>query len=337
MNHPFWQTRSVFVTGATGLIGSWLTKSLVANGARVIALVRDLDPHSELVRSGVYRQITIVHGVVEDYSLLDRLIGKFGVDSVFHLAAQTIVGAAQRSPLQTFEVNIRGTYNLLDACRVHQDSVARVVVASSDKAYGAQRVLPYTENMPLMGKQPYEISKTCTDILSQSYHECYGLPVAVARCGNVYGGGDLNWSRIVPYTIRCCLKGESPIIRSDGTPLRDYIYVKDAVRAYLYLGQAVARQMDGGYAYNFGPHNPTSVVDLVQRLQERMGCGHLVPQILGTAIGEIQAQYLDSSKAKADLDWYPTYDLDEGISETIRWYRQLFDSTESPDMTDWDA
>jgi len=222
----FWSQRRVFVTGATGIVGSWLVKDLLAQGAYVVALVRDADPQSELYRSGDIHRISVVSGRLEDFHTLERAINEHEIDTVFHLAAQPIVGVAHRFPLHTFESNIRGSYNLLEACRVHNQFVQRVVIASSDKAYGPQPNLPYTEEMPLQGCHPYEVSKSCTDLIAQSYYYTYGLPVAIARCGNIYGGGDLNWSRIVPGTIRAFLQGERPVIRSDGTYVRDYIYVQ---------------------------------------------------------------------------------------------------------------
>jgi CDP-glucose 4,6-dehydratase len=223
----FWESRRVFVTGATGIVGSWLIKDLLAVNAHIVTLVRNIDPQSEFYRSGDYQKVTVVNGSIEDFWILEQAINEHEIDTVIHLAAQPIVGVSHRFPLQTFETNIRGTYNLLEVCRIHQNLVKRVVVASSDKAYGENAQLPYTEAMPLQGKHPYEVSKSCADLITQSYYHTYGLPVAIARCGNIYGGGDLNWSRIVPDSIRSFLHGKSPIIRSDGTYVRDYIYVKD--------------------------------------------------------------------------------------------------------------
>ena len=219
----FWQNRRVFVTGATGIVGSWLVKDLLAAGAYVVALVRDADPQSEFFRSGDFQSVAIVNGALEDFATLERAINEHEIDTVFHLGAQTIVGTAHRSPVPTFEANIRGSYFLLEACRLHQDRVRRVVIASSDKAYGDQPNLPYTEDTPLQGQHPYDVSKSCTDLIAQTYYHTYRLPVAIARCGNVYGGGDLNWSRIVPGTVRSLLQGMPPLIRSDGRYVRDYL------------------------------------------------------------------------------------------------------------------
>jgi CDP-glucose 4,6-dehydratase len=303
------------------MIGSWLVKDLLAQGAYVAALVRDADPQSELYRSGDIRRVTVVNGALEDFWTLERAINEHEVDTVFHLGAQTIVGTAHRFPLPTFEANIRGTYNLLEACRLHSNMVQRVVIASSDKAYGEQPNLPYTEDMPLNGRHPYEVSKSCADLIAQCYHHTYGLPVAIARCGNVYGGGDLNWSRIVPGTIRSFLRGERPIIRSDGTYVRDYIYVKDVVRAYMRLAECLDDDRVQGEAFNFSTETPLTVLELVQAIQRLMNCEHIEPQILDYAEGEIRAQYLSAAKARSILSWEPRFNLEQGLRETIEWYR----------------
>lgn len=327
MTSGVWSGRRVLVTGATGVVGSWLVKDLLAREARVVALVRDPDPQTELWRSGDWHRISIVQGQLEDFWTLERAISEHEIDTVFHLAAQPIVGVAFRSPLQTFEANIRGTYNVLEACRLHQDAlVQRVVVASSDKAYGTQERLPYTEDMPLQGRQPYEVSKTCTDLLAMSYHHTYGLPVAIARCGNIYGGGDLNWSRIVPDTIRACLCGVRPVIRSDGSFIRDYIYVKDVSQAYLRLAECLDDERIRGEAFNFSPEHAVSVLDMVARVQRLMAREDLVPEIQNSAQGEIHSQYLDSTKARDVLGWAPRYSLDEGLAETIAWYQEYLAS-----------
>jgi CDP-glucose 4,6-dehydratase len=317
----FWNQRRVFITGATGFIGSWLVKELLAHGAYVVALVRDTDPQSELYRSGDIRRVSVVNGRLEDFWTLERAINEYEIDTVFHLGAQTIVGTAHRFPLPTFEANIRGTYNLLEACRLHSNMVQRVVIASSDKAYGEQPNLPYTEDMPLNGRHPYEVSKSCADLIAQCYHHTYGLPVAIARCGNVYGGGDLNWSRIVPGTIRSFLRGERPIIRSDGTYVRDYIYVKDVVRAYMRLAECLDDDRVRGEAFNFSTETPLTVLELVQAIQRLMNCEHIEPQILDCAEGEIRAQYLSAAKARSILGWEPQFNLEQGLRETIEWYR----------------
>jgi len=317
----FWQQRRVFVTGATGLIGSWLVKDLLEAGAYVVALVRDADPQSELYRSGDIRRVSVVNGALEDFWALERAINEHEVDTVFHLGAQTIVGTAHRFPLPTFEANIRGTYNLLEACRIHRDAVERIVVASSDKAYGRQARLPYVEDMPLNGQHPYEVSKTCVDLIARAYHHTFGLPVAVIRCGNVYGGGDLNWSRIVPGTIRALLRGQRPLIRSDGAYVRDYIYVKDVTGAYMCVAEQLADERVQGEAFNFGTGSPTSVVDLVGVIQKLMKCEHIGPDIQNCAEGEIRTQYLSAAKARSVLGWQPGYSAERALEETIDWYR----------------
>ncbi len=324
MNPEFWKERRVFVTGATGMIGSWLVKELLARKATVVALVRDLDPQSELYRSGDFHRITVVNGSLEDFWTLERTLNLYEIEIVFHLGAQTIVGIAHRSPLTTFESNIRGTYNLLEACRFHQDRIQGVIIASSDKAYGDQPVLPYTEDMPLTGRHPYDVSKSCADLIAQAYYHTYQLPIAISRCGNVYGGGDLNWSRIVPGTIRSLLKGERPVIRSDGTLIRDYIYVKDVVRAYLCLAERLPEGQIQGEAFNFSNETPLSVLEVVAVIQRLMGCSHMEPQILNRACGEIKHQYLSAQKARHFLGWKPIYGLEQGLEETIQWYRRFF-------------
>jgi len=324
MELNFWQDKRILVTGATGIVGSWLVKELLGLGAYVVALMRDADPQSELFRSGDLNRIHVVNGQLEDFAALERAVNKHEVDTVFHLGAQAIVGTALRYPLATFEANIRGTFNLLEACRQHADLVRRVVVASSDKAYGESTSLPYTEEMSLNGRYPYEVSKSCTDLIAQSYFHTYRLAVTVARCGNIYGGGDLNWSRIVPGTIRSLACREHPVIRSDGTYLRDYIYVKDVVRAYLYLAERAGQENVKGEAFNFGPEKPYSVLEIVDVLKRLMGCENMAPEILNNAQGEIKNQYLSSAKAEQMLGWKPEYTLEAGLQETINWYRRFF-------------
>lgn len=318
----FWKDRRVFVTGATGMIGAWLVKDLLAQGAYVVALVLDADPQSELYRSGDVNRLSVVNGNLEDFSTLERAINAHEADTVFHLGAQAIVGVAHRAPLPTFETNVRGTWNLLEACRLHRDLVERVVIASSDKAYGAQPHLPYTEDMPVAGMHPYEVSKSAADLIARTYYHTYGLPVAIARCGNVFGGGDLNWSRIVPGTIRSFLRGERPVVRSDGSYVRDYFYVKDASRAYLRLGERLGDPQVVGEAFNFSNESPMSVLDLVAVIQKLMDASHLEPDVRDVAEGEIHSQYLSAARAREALGWAPEFDLEAGLRETIAWYRQ---------------
>lgn len=320
----FWKSRKAFVTGATGIVGTWLVGELLNNGAEVVALVRDADPKSELYRNGNIDKTAVVNGCLEDFQTLERAINEHEVDTVFHLAAQPLVGVAHRYPLHTFESNIRGSYSLLEACRVHSQFVQRVVIASSDKAYGTQPQLPYTEDMPLVGRHPYEVSKSCTDLIAQSYFHTYGLPVAIARCGNIYGGGDLNWSRIVPHVIRAFLHGERPVIRSDGSFVRDYIYVKDAVRAYMRLAERLETPEVRGEAFNFSPERAVTVLELVEALQRIMNCQHLQPDVRDEAKGEIQSQYLCAEKARSVLSWSPSFALEDGLRETVVWYGEYF-------------
>lgn len=317
----FWEGRTVLVTGATGLIGSWLVKELLAKNARVVAFVLDADPHSELVRSGDLARCHVVNGDLAEFAALERGINLHDADTVFHLGAQTLVEVAHRYPLATFEANLRGTYHLLEACRLHAGLVRRVVVASSDKAYGTRPDLPYREEMPLAGLHPYEVSKTCTDLLAQTYAHTYDLPVTIARFGNVFGGGDLNWSRIVPETIRALHLGRRPVLRSDGSFVRDYVYVKDVARAYLRMAECMEQLDVRGEAFNFSGEKPTSVLELVGVIRCLMGREDLEPDIRNTARGEIKDQYLSAAKARDRLGWSPEWSLEAGLRETIEWYR----------------
>jgi CDP-glucose 4,6-dehydratase len=325
----FWQDRRVFVTGCTGLVGAWTVRALVERGAHVVGLVRDQVAGSELVRAGLAACIDLVRGSVEDEHLLVRALAEYEIQTVFHLAAQTIVGIANRSPLGTFETNVKGTWCVLEAAR-RSGTAQQVVVASSDKAYGEQKALPYTEDAPLEGRHPYDASKSCADILALTYHRTYGLPVCVTRCGNFYGGGDLNWNRIVPGTIRSVLRGDRPVIRSDGRYVRDYFYVRDGAAAYLHLAECMAgRTGVVGHAFNFSTETPLNVLELVRRILARMGSG-LEPEVRGEASNEIVHQYLSAAKAREMLAWRPRYALDDALGETIEWYRAYFASREAP-------
>ena len=303
------------------MIGSWLIKELLAAEATVVAFVLDLDPRSELVRSSDIQKVNVINGDLENFLTLERAINVHAVDTVFHLGAQTLVEAAHRFPLGTWEANVRGTYNVLEACRVHGDFVRCVVIASSDKAYGESGSLPYTEETEIAARHPYEVSKACGDLIARSYHHTYGVPVTMARCGNVYGGGDLNWSRIVPGTIRALLREEQPVIRSDGTYVRDYIYVRDAARAYMQLAERAHEDGVRGEVFNFGLESPLTVVELVEAIKRLMDRQAVELVIEARAVGEISAQYLSAKKAHERLDWSPQYGLDAGLSETIDWYR----------------
>jgi CDP-glucose 4,6-dehydratase len=310
-----------------------LARELVDQGANVVVLVRDLTPKAGLaLHPGLTERVTQVRGDLLDYALMQRILTEFDIDSVFHLAAQAIVAVANRSPLSTFEANIRGTWQLLEACRL-SPLIKRMVVASSDKAYGDQPVLPYTEDQPLNGIHPYDASKVCTDILARSYGKSYGLPVVITRCGNIYGGGDLNWSRIIPESMRAVIEDRRPVLRSDGSLVRDYFYVRDCVASYLTVGEQIADRPDlFGEAFNFGTGQPISVLDLVSAIVRLSGKAHITPDVQGRGkpSQEIKAQFLDSSRAERELGWQSAYSLDRGLSETLAWYTAYLTGAAQP-------
>jgi CDP-glucose 4,6-dehydratase len=319
----FWRGRNVFVTGATGLLGSWVVSELVAQGANIVALVRDRVPFSLLYSLGLHKKICSVSGEIEDYAKLERALAEYEIEVVFHLAAQTQVLIANRSPLSTFESNIRGTYMLLEACRHHKLTKA-VVVASSDKAYGEAEKLPYDETTPLRGAHPYDVSKSCADLIAKSYGLSFGAPVCVTRCGNLYGGGDLNFARIIPGTIRSVHQNQAPVIRTDGTPRRDYFYVRDAVLAYMLLAEKMVTEEKRAEAYNFSSDTPLSALEITSHILRLMGRDDLNPVIRGENGGEIKDQWLSSKKARRELGWAPKFTLDEGLRMTIDWYLAYF-------------
>jgi CDP-glucose 4,6-dehydratase len=321
----FWKDKNVFITGATGILGSWLVKSLLAANANVTILKRDHVPNSEMELSGAINKVNIVRGSLEDYWTIERALNEYEIDTVFHLAAQTIVQTANRSPLPTFEANVRGTWNLLEAMR-GSSLIKRVVISTSDKAYGAQEKLPYTEDTPLRGMHPYDASKSCCDLISQAYAHTYGLPIGVARCGNIYGGGDLNFNRLIPGTIKSVLDGEEPIIRSDGEFVRDYFYVEDTVDAFLTLAKALDREEIRGEAFNFSPEDPMNVKEVVDKVLE-VAESSLKPRILNEAKNEIKEQHLDCSKAKKLLNWEAKTNIVDGLRKTLDWYKEFFEKS----------
>ncbi|MEK3839947.1 GDP-mannose 4,6-dehydratase [Bacillus sp. FSL W7-1092] len=318
----FWKNKNVFVTGYTGLLGSYLVKELIDQGANVTGLVRDHVPQSNLYQGEHIKKMNIVRGSLEDLAVIERALGEYEIDTVFHLAAQAIVGVANRNPISTFEANILGTWNILEACRKHP-LIKRVIVASSDKAYGDQENLPYDENMPLQGKHPYDVSKSCADLISHTYFHTYGLPVCITRCGNLYGGGDLNFNRIIPQTIQLVLNGEAPEIRSDGTFVRDYFYIEDAVQAYLLLAEKMEENNLAGEAFNFSNEIQLTVLELVEKILKKMN-SNLKPKVLNQGSNEIKHQYLSAEKARKLLNWTPAYTIDEGLEKTIEWYTEFF-------------
>lgn len=322
-NNRFWQDRNVFVTGASGFLGSWMVAELNRRGANVVALVRDVCGSGKAQLVPDSQPAFTVFGALEDFDVLLRAVNEYEIDTVMHLGAQPIVGTANRNPRSTFEANIRGTWNMLDACR-QIATVRRVVVASSDKAYGEQPRLPYDETMPLQGKHPYDVSKSCTDLIAQTYHNVYRTPVCITRCGNFFGGGDLNFSRIVPGTIRSIHNGERPVIRSDGTMIRDYVYVRDVVQFYLFLAEAMEDEQLHGQAFNFSTESQLSVLDITRTLLRLMEREDLQPVILNEAKAEIPHQYLSAAKARQLLDWKAQSTVEDGLRDTVAWYRDYF-------------
>lgn len=318
----FWLDRPTFVTGATGLVGGWLVRQLVEAGADVVCLVRDWVPQSELVRASLIENVKVVRGDVRDQALLEQILGEYEISTVIHLAAQTIVTIANRNPISTFETNIGGTWALLEACR-RSLTVRQIVLASSDKAYGDHESLPYDEETPLQGRHPYDVSKSCADLIAQAYATTYDLPLAITRCGNFYGGGDLNWNRIVPGTIRSVLRGNRPIIRSDGQYIRDYFYVEDGAAAYMLLAEKLGENKNlFGQAFNFSNEIQVTVLELVERILKIMNSTY-APDVLCEATNEIRHQYLTAAKARKDLGWQSLFTLDEGLRRTINWYEEF--------------
>ncbi len=320
---PFWLDRPTLVTGGTGLVGSWLTKRLVDAGGDVVCLVRDWTPQSEMVRSGLIDRIKVVRGDICNQSTLERVLGEYEIDTVIHLAAQTIVTIANRNPISTFESNIAGTWKLMEACR-RSPLVKQIIVASSDKAYGDQEHLPYSEEMPLQGQHPYDVSKSCADLIARSYAVSYDLPVVITRCGNFYGGGDLNWNRIIPGTIRSILRGQRPVIRSNGKYIRDYFYVEDGAAVYMLLAEQLAKNPAlKGEAYNFSNETQLTVNQVVKQIIRLMGTD-LKAEIRNEASNEILHQYLSAAKAREQLGWSPLFTFEKGLQRTIQWYQEFF-------------
>ena len=324
---PFWKDKNVFITGPTGLLGPWLIKELLRQEANIFVLIRELVPNSSFFKDELDKKVTVILGDLLDLSLLQRILNEYSIDSVFHLGAQAIVGIANRSPISTFKSNIEGTWNLLESCRL-SPWVKRIVVASSDKAYGDQKILPYKEDAPLQGKHPYDVSKSCTDLISQTYFHTYGLPVCITRCGNFFGGGDFHLNRIIPGTIKSILNGERPIIRSNGLFIRDYIYVKDVVDAYLTVAEKMDNDSVVGEAFNFSTDKAFNVIEIVSLIAELMGASHLKPIIENRASNEILDQHLCSKKSRDILDWFAKYGVERGLKETIDWYKKFYKNEE---------
>ena len=318
----YWKNKNIFITGATGFLGSWLSKYLLEMQANIVALIRDWVPKSNLLNSKALDKVNVVRGNIEDYFLLERIINEYEVDTVFHLAAQTIVSIANNNPISTFETDIKGTWNILEACRRNK-KIKKIIVASSDKAYGDQLELPYDEKFPLIGRHPYDVSKSCADLITRAYFETYALPVCITRCGNFYGGGDLNFNRIIPGTIRSILNNEPPVIRSDGRFIRDYFYIEDGVLAYILLAEKMEDPKLFGEAFNFSNEIQITVLDLVNKIIKLMN-SNLKPIILDEVSNEIKHQYLSAKKAREILGWKPKFNLESSLKKTIDYYKNFF-------------
>jgi CDP-glucose 4,6-dehydratase len=319
----FWRNRRTLITGATGLLGSWMINSLEDLDASIVCLVRDWVPHSNFLTIQELDKFTLVRGDLVDADLIERTLVEYEIRSVFHLAAQTQVTIANQNPISTFETNIAGTWRLLEACR-RAPSVDQIIVASSDKAYGSSNDLPYKESTPLNGKHPYDVSKSCADLIAHSYAKTFGLPIIVTRCGNIYGGGDLNWNRLIPGTLRSLWYDEQPVIRTNGSQLRDYVYVADVVDAYLQLAETSADDSSlYGNAFNISTNAPYSVIDLTSLIIDLSGKS-VQPIILNEATNEIPEQYLDASKLHKTINWQPPHGLQTGLNATIEWYQSYF-------------
>jgi len=316
----FWLDRPVMVTGASGFLGGWMVRYLLEAGADLICPVRDWVPGSQLISEKFTERVNLVRGDITDQVLMERALGEYEVGTVFHLAAQTIVSIANRNPVSTFDSNIRGTWSLLEACR-RSPGVEQVVIASSDKAYGEQDVLPYHEELPLKAIFPYDVSKACSDLLAQSYAKTSGLPVVITRCGNFFGGGDLNWNRIVPGTVRSVLRGQRPVIRSDGQYIRDYFYIEDGASAYMLLAEKLAEQSFlTGEAFNFSNEIQLTVLQMVEMILKVMN-SDLEPVVLNETAYEIKQQYLSADKARRLLQWEPLFSIEEALRKTVEWYK----------------
>lgn len=320
VQNSFWSGKRILVTGSSGFLGSWMVRALRERGAVVTGYVRDRNAYGNSLFDDLSAPNFAVHGALEDAENLRRAVNEYEVDTVIHLAAQPIVGVALRDPVGTFEANIRGTWNLLDACRLY-GKVERVLVASSDKSYGHSDVLPYTETMPLIGRAPYDVSKSCTDLLARSYFETYDLPVCITRAGNFYGGGDLNFNRLVPGTVRWALRGERPVLRSDGSMIRDYIYVRDVVSGYLAIAEAMGQPGVAGEAFNLSNEEPLSVLAFTTEILDACGRKDLEPVILSEARSEIDAQHLSAEKVRRVLGWSAQWKIRDALAETVEWYR----------------
>lgn len=322
VKNDFWKNKNVLITGANGFVGSYISMRMCETPAAVFGMVRDHLPSSVFTIAGLDKKVNIVHGSLEDFDAVKRIINEYEIDTIFHVGAQAIVKSAMADPLQTFRSNILGTANVLEACRLLDKQVKCVVVASSDKAYGSSPKLPYKEDFPLKGEFPYEVSKSCVDLIAQSYFKTYNLPLSITRCGNIYGGGDPNNSRLIPSTILFAMANKNPVLRSNGKYIRDFVYVEDIADTYLLLAEKMSDGKIAGEAFNFSYELKKQVIDVVNDILRLMKKTQLTPEILNQAEKEILSQYLNCEKAKTVLNWKPMYNYEEGLVRTITWYEK---------------
>ena len=323
MQNNFWEVKNVLITGGTGFLGSWLTKELVERKAKVYCFVKKIQKDSNFERMGLNRQAKVVFGSILDIDLLKFYLDKYQIDSVFHLAAQQLVQVALKNPSDTIKTNVLGTTNVLEACR-QNGQIKRIVVASTDRAYGSYEKPPCQEYYPLKGEYPYDVSKSCADLIAQAYAKTYKMPIAITRCSNIYGGGDFNFDRIIPETIKHLLFNEEITIRSNGKFKREFFYVKDAVFAYLMLAEKISELNLCGEAFNFGSNSPVEILEVVKKIISISEVKNAIINVLDSAQAEVKDQYLSSKKAKEILGWEPKYNLERGLKETYNWYKEYF-------------
>jgi CDP-glucose 4,6-dehydratase len=324
IDNKFWKNKKVLITGFEGFLGSNLVKALLERKSEVIGLDIKTFRKETILCARNYEKMVVYKGSVANRNLIRGILRKHSINTIFHLAAEAIVNRSQENPLNTFKSNIAGTWEVLEAAREH-GKVEAIIVASSDKAYGSHKKLPYCEDAPLIANHPYDVSKSCADLITNTYFHTYGLPVAITRCGNIYGPGDFNFSRLIPDALRCLALDKILQIRSDGTFVRDYVYVDDIVAGYIKIAELIKKKNLSGEAFNLSDEKPITVVKLLREISKFNLCGNkLRYKIMNTAKYEIKEQYLSAAKARRLLGWKPGYSLEEGLSKTAQWYAEYF-------------